>query len=202
MPEQAQSSECGEMDLATLPPIKFRLDTDRCIQGIQWLAVNQPGITQFYIGVVFFFADKRHLMDWGRPISGDQYIATEHGPAPFTIYELLKSDSGAPDEIAKALNARLRTVTHENRIQIFSVEEKPSYPALSRTDREYLLEALQTYGKMSYDELLRHYAGDPAYAAASELAGVNNELDVRLWFKDDPAFLEEIFETAPVRRRT
>jgi hypothetical protein len=189
------------MDMAKLPPIRFKLNIDRCIQGIQWIAVHRPGVTQFYVGVVFFFADKKHLMDWGRPISGDRYVAMEHGPIPVTIYDLLKSDSGAPDEIARALNARIRTVTNENRIQVFSLEETPIYPALSRTDKEYLTDALSTYGKMNFGDIRRICDQDHAYAAALALDGVNNELDLRLWFENDPGLLEEIYETAPVRRR-
>jgi Protein of unknown function (DUF4065) len=191
----------GEMDIANAPPIRFRLNTDRCIQGIQWLAVHRPGITQFYVGIVFFFADKSHLLDWGRPISGDRYLAMEHGPVPSMIYDLLKSDSGAPDEIARALNARIRTVTVENRLQVFSLEETPIYPALSRTDKEYLTESLLMYGKMNLDDIRRICDKDPAYSAALALAGVNNELDLRLWFQDDLGLLEELYETSPVRRR-
>jgi hypothetical protein len=195
------SSGCGDMDMANAPPIRFRLNTDRCIQGIQWLAVQRPGITQFYVGIVFFFADKSHLLDWGRPISGDRYLAMEHGPVPSAIYDMLKSDSGAPDEIARALNARIRTVTNENRIQVFSLEERPIYPDLSRTDKEYLTESLSAYGRMNLGDLRRICDQDPAYSAALALAGVNNELDLRFWFQDDLGLLEEIFETSPVRRR-
>ena len=184
-----------------MPPLRFKLNIERCIQGVQLLAAHKPGITQYYIGKTFFFADKKHLFDWGRPISGDRYVAMEHGPVPSAIYDLLKSDSGVPDEIVSSLYERIRTVANANRIQVFSVNETPLYPALARTDQEYLLEALSTYGNMGFGELKRLSHEDPAYEAAWALSGLNNELDLRLWFKHNEKLLEEIYETAPVRRR-
>jgi uncharacterized phage-associated protein len=189
------------MEMSISTPLRFRLNLERCIQGVQLLAAHKPGITQYYIGKVFFFADKKHLLDWGRPISGDRYIAMEHGPVPSAIYDLLKSDSGVPDEVVSALNERIRTVQNANRIQVFSLEEVPAYPALSRTDQEYLLESLATYANMSFGELKRISHEDPAYEAAWSLPGLNNEMDLKLWFLDHEDDLEELFETAPVRRR-
>ena len=58
----------------TDPFIRFRVDIEKCIQGIQFLAANKPGITQYYVCKIFFFADKKHLLDWGTPISGDKYV--------------------------------------------------------------------------------------------------------------------------------
>lgn len=39
---------------------------------------------------VIYFADKEHLSDWGRTISGDSYIAMNAGPVPTRIYDMLK----------------------------------------------------------------------------------------------------------------
>ena len=35
------------------------------------------------ICTLLFFADKQHLITYGRTITGDRYYALEHGPAPF-----------------------------------------------------------------------------------------------------------------------
>ena len=39
---------------------------------------------------VIYFADKEHLSEWGRTISGDSYIAMNAGPVPTRIYDMLK----------------------------------------------------------------------------------------------------------------
>lgn len=39
---------------------------------------------------VIYFADKEHLSQWGRTISGDSYIAMNAGPVPTRIYDMFK----------------------------------------------------------------------------------------------------------------
>ena len=39
---------------------------------------------------VIYFADRQHLADWGRPITGDTYIAMDAGPVPSRLYDMLK----------------------------------------------------------------------------------------------------------------
>ena len=49
---------------------------------------------------IIYFADRQHLADWGRPITGDTYIAMEAGPVPSRMYDMMKivrGDSYLPD---------------------------------------------------------------------------------------------------------
>lgn len=179
--------------------LRFTFNYDKCLEGIQLLASRKPGITQYYIGKVFFFADREHLLDWGRPISGDRYVAMPHGPVPSTIYDLLKDSSGEPDEIIDSLLAKVSVKIDGNRIQVFSRELTPNFRALSRTDEEYLLDALQTYGSMRFGELKDLSHKDPAYEAAWSEPGLNNEMDIALWFQESPDMLRELLETAPIK---
>lgn len=43
---------------------------------------------------IFYFADQKHLSRYGRPITGDHYIAMEHGPVPSRIYDMVKTVRG------------------------------------------------------------------------------------------------------------
>ena len=185
-----------------IPRVRFKLNLEKCIQGISFLAKHRPGITQYYVGKVFFFADREHLLDWGRPISGDRYVAMEHGPVPSTIYDLLKSASGEPDEILEELSLRVRTVQNGNKIEVYPRAdiEQFNFPALSQTDKDYLLEALNRYGRMSFTEVKRISHQDRAYDDAWSQPGLNNEMDVRLWFDDEPNKLSELVNTGPLRR--
>lgn len=40
---------------------------------------------------IFYFADQMHLTKYGRPITGDHYIAMRNGPVPSRLYDMLKS---------------------------------------------------------------------------------------------------------------
>lgn len=39
---------------------------------------------------IIYIADRQHLADWGRLITGDTYIAMEAGPVSSRLYDMLK----------------------------------------------------------------------------------------------------------------
>lgn len=163
--------------------MRFALDRPKCIEGIDFVASLYPGITQYYIGKIFYFADKEHFLDWGRPISGDRYIAMEHGPVPSTIFELLKPNSGEPDEVLDQLNARVDIRQDGNKRRVYS-RGRDAYPNLSGTDREYLAAAATRYGKMSFGQLKALAHKEPAYVEAEETLGLNNEMNLLRWAEE------------------
>lgn len=99
---------------------------------------------------VIYFADRQHLADWGRPITGDTYIAMDAGPVPSRLYDMLKivrGDSYLPDT--------------EGLGRYFQVENwmyvKPLVDAdldrLSPNEQEALSDAIAKYASLSYDEI-------------------------------------------------
>lgn len=173
--------------------LRFKINLDKCIQGIDLIALKRPGVTQYYICKIFFFADKQHLLDWGRPISGDRFVAMDHGPVPSFIYDLLKDASGEPDEVIDALLARVELVHRHNRISVHS-RGVDDFSALSPSDIEYLHEAIERYGAMGFGALKDLSHKDPAYEDAWSRSGRNNEMDIRLWFEDAQLSEEQLIE--------
>ena len=184
--------------------VRFKINYEKCIQGMQFLANKKPGITQYYVGKVFFFADREHLLDWGRPISGDRYVAMEHGPVPSGIYNLVKNDSGMPDELLDMMRDRILFENEHNKIHLFANDEKLDFSALSGSDMEYLADSLATYGNMSFGKLREISHRDAAYEAAWRNAGMNNEMNPHYWLAelgDAEAVLSSLMDT-PVIDRT
>jgi uncharacterized phage-associated protein len=171
--------------------LRFRVDLDRCIEGIHYIADLKPGVTQYYIGKIFYFADKAHFLDWGRPISGDRYIAMEHGPAPSTIYDLLKEGAGEPDEIIDALLRRVEIKSDGNKRRVYS-RENGDFPHLSGTDKEYLRASVEKYGSKSFAELKRLAHQEPAYVEAEDRFGLNNEMNLIRWAEELDADPEKV----------
>lgn len=170
---------------------RFKFDWEKAIQAIDYIASLRPGMTQYYIGKIMFFADREHLVDYGRPITGDRYVAMEHGPVPSAIRDLLKTDSGYPDQILDELFARVEIKADGNKQHVFS-KNAGEFPRLSGSDKEYLKTSLQKYGNMSFTQLKRISHKDPAYEAAWEKSGAANEIDIELWFDDfeDPELVK------------
>ncbi len=180
--------------------LRFRINYEKCIQGIALLAAHKPGITQYYIGKVFFFADEEHLLDWGRPISGDQYVAMEHGPVPSVIYDLLKEDAGLPDEVNDEVDRWVKVVSEGNRREVFVRGGVQDWPALSEAERECLLKSLREYGSKSFSELRRLTHEERAYRDAWDSGPRSAPMDYEKLvpdsFEDRPAFVAELRERA------
>jgi uncharacterized phage-associated protein len=166
---------------------RFTVNWDKAIEAIDFIASRKPGVTQYYIGKILFFADREHLLDFGRPITGDRYVAMEHGPVPSAIRDILKADSDFPDEILTRLHERV-VIEHEgNKQKVFSKSiEAPS--RLSGSDKSYLEEATSQYGSMTFTELKKVSHEDRAYVDAWERLGNANEMNIDLWLQslDDP----------------
>lgn len=43
---------------------------------------------------ILYFADQKHLSDYGRSITGDVYIAMQYGPVPSSVDDILKALRG------------------------------------------------------------------------------------------------------------
>ncbi|WP_370322762.1 Panacea domain-containing protein [Oricola sp.] len=167
---------------------RFRFKWEKAIQAVDFIARQRPGITQYYIGKILFFADREHLLDYGRPITGDRYVAMEHGPVPSAVRDLLKPDSGYPDEMLDVLASRVE-ITHEANKQHVSSKSTDDFPALSGTDKEYLQASIANYANMPFAELKKISHDDPAYVAAWDKPGNANEMDIELWLEkwlEDP----------------
>jgi uncharacterized phage-associated protein len=159
---------------------RFRVDWAKAIEAIDFIAARKPGVTQYYIGKILFFADREHLLDYGRPITGDRYVAMEHGPVPSAIRDILKADSDYPDEILGDLHDRVVIEVDGNKQKVFS-KGFGDFFRLSGSDKSYLAEAVDRYAAMSFGELKRISHEDPAYTEAWEMPGNANEMNVDTW---------------------
>ncbi len=163
--------------------IRFRTNWSKCIEAIDLLSRERDGITQYYIGKVCYFADKEHLLDFGRPITGDRYVAMEHGPVPSSIYDLLKEDSGLPDDVLTHLYHRVKIKPKAN-LRHVSSRMRNRFEHLSDTDCEYLIASLKKYGKKSFEELRRISHAESAWSSAWAEIGIANEMDPTFWLED------------------
>ena len=118
---------------------------------------------------VIYFADRQHLADWGRPITGDTYIAMEAGPVPSRMYDMLKivrGDSYVSDT--------------EGLGQYFQVENwmyvRPLVDAdlnkLSANEQEALSDAIAKYASLSYDEI-KEKSHDVAWCSTARDFAIN-----------------------------
>lgn len=83
---------------------KFQLDLEKTLHSILFILEKTGGKCGFHkIFKILFFADQKHLVEYGRPVSGDRYIAMQDGPVPSVLYDIFKYLRG--DSLFVALSA-------------------------------------------------------------------------------------------------
>lgn len=136
--------------------ILFQFNGQKAIEGILWLAQMDPGHVDIYkIVKAFFFGDLFHLNRYGRPISGDHYVAMKYGPVPSETYHLLSRD---------------RLTVAEYPEEFFDLKDnfvvgkrKPNLELFSESDIEALEIGWQTVKDLSFQQVLRLAHDHPAY---------------------------------------
>ena len=100
---------------------------------------------------VIYFADRNHLSDYGRMITGDTYIAMNDGPVPSNMYDILKGLRGDGFFYEEAKKFSKYFEIREWNFVCPKTDADLSY--LSESDIEYLDVSLKEYGDLSWDEI-------------------------------------------------
>ena len=99
---------------------------------------------------VIYFADRQHLADWGRPITGDTYIAMDAGPVPSRLYDMLKIVRG--DSYISDTEGLKQFFLVENWMYVRPLVDA-DLNKLSATEQEALSDSIEKYASLSYDEI-------------------------------------------------
>lgn len=169
---------------AKKPPISFQLDLDRTREAILYIASHyKVGLEKYMICKLLFLADKYHLVRYGRTITGDRYVAMQHGPAPSSALDSLNAVLAGEDrtsELATALEVNPRF-----QYPRFVAVAAPDLESLSESDIEALDEVLAQFGSKSFPELR---------AMTHEMAAYQNAWDNRGNKNSAPMAFEDFFE--------
>lgn len=93
---------------------------------------------------ILYFADKKHLVKYMRPIFGDDYIAMPYGPVPSRVYNGVKGE-GDFVSFREVLNVRNKVIY---------ATEKPDMDVLSQSDIECLMASVAENGNLSFQQLV------------------------------------------------
>ncbi len=157
--------------------IQFQMDERKALEAIIWLVQERPGLTRHALSRILYFADKRHLHEYGRPVIGDEYVAMNEGMVPSRVLDMLERDPRNlyPPEI-EAVEAGLEEYDNEEGRPAYRARRAPEADYLSRTDLEALDWALREYGDMGFEELREVAHRDPAWKVAFNRPK-NHEMD-------------------------
>jgi len=148
--------------------INFKFNQDKAISAVLLIAKRlierhgQTGPDLHKIFKILYFADQKHLASFGRPITGDFYIAMNHGGVPSGIYDMVKMVKG--DSICQDTGFK----------EFFAVsghflfpKQDPIVEEFSQSDLECLEESILENQDLSFSQL-KDKSHDQAYRKAQK----------------------------------
>lgn len=152
--------------------LQFRFSLPKFVQALVFLSKNGVSdLTKLKAAKLFYFADKEHLLKYGRPIIGDSYFALNLGPVPSQADDFF-------DEALAAHQAGPSTPEQEEFLQYLDVvaDYWPRYVAngsenfrvFSKSDLEVLGDVAKKYGKLHWKRLVELSHEETAYRLADK----------------------------------
>lgn len=184
-------------------PPQFRFRPEKAAEAIDLIARARPGETQYFVGKLLYLADKEHLLDWGRPIVFDRYVAMEHGPVPSCVRNMLAAAADANvglsgsrlDEaklnaqyLLERVTVRLSVGPSGERQQVFSRDASRPFQFLSGSDIECLERVIAGHRGAGFRALRQLTHKDHAWKAAwyGKPDGAKAaDIDLALWAPEE-----------------
>jgi uncharacterized phage-associated protein len=130
---------------------KAKFDQRKALHALLFVVTHLPKPANVYnVLKCVYYADRKHLQEYGRQIYGETFYALEHGPVASAAYEIVKYAAGRAKwdlHFPEALE-----LLDVNDIYI-SARGGPDKDLLSRSDMACLLDAARKYGTMSFGRL-------------------------------------------------
>lgn len=171
------------------PRIRLEPNVKKIVAAICFILAEAKKLgqkpTQYEIVKTLFIADKKHLNDYGRPVTFDNYAAMLHGPVPSLAYDLLKGNETAIRKYGKALPWRKIKRETESSYCYSLISIDTSFDELSDSDKEALSGALVAIKSLTFGQIRQLTHNDPAYIQAWSEEGEHRSypMDLTLMFE-------------------
>ncbi|MEW8030372.1 MAG: Panacea domain-containing protein [Candidatus Thiodiazotropha sp.] len=142
------------------------LDSEKIVEAIVYIAGRlKPKHSTIYTALkILYFADKIHLNEYGRLITGDQYVAMKNGPVPSASYDIVKAVRGDGYSTDSAHAVSSFNVTEKYRITPL---REVDLDLFSDSEIECLNRVIEEDGEKSFGEL-KNKSHDDSFNSADE----------------------------------
>lgn len=131
--------------------IHFKFDAEKLVQALVFFASRGVKDLDTLKAVkLLYFADREHLLKYGRTIIGDDYYCMKNGPIPTNALSQIQdavsaNPTGDHDTLFDEYLAVDRTSTHPRLVPM----KDPDMDVFSATDVEVMTNVLEKYGDKS-----------------------------------------------------
>lgn len=154
---------------------RYKMDKGKIIHSLLFVLNKLGGKSNLHkIFKILYFADQKHLVSYGFPVTGDFYIAMQHGPVPSLSYDVLKAIRGDSFWTAGKEYSDLFEV--EDNIVI--AKQMPDMDELAESDVECLLEAIAENKDLNFQQLIDKSHKSAWEKARNDESNFDNEMKV------------------------
>jgi uncharacterized phage-associated protein len=176
--------------------IKFEFSLDKLIHTIAFF--SQQGIhdlTKLKVAKMLYFADKKHLLEFGAPIIGDVYFCMEFGPVPsFALNEMneainrsevVSEETSDYNKMSQVLRVRK---PFWGRYPYFEAKQQFDASVFAPSEVNVLRYVVAEYGQRSAKQLVDLTHDEPTWRIANELRSPNGRTTIHyeLFFEGAP----------------
>lgn len=175
--------------------LTFRFSLEKFINALAYFASHGIGdLTKLKAVKLLYLADRYHLFNYGRPITGDRYIAMDLGPVPEDAFQLI-SRLIEPAEVSDSERDRAlerlavyRGFMRRYAYPVLRARTAPDLNVFSESEIEALQAVTKEYGATPARALVDLSHGHRAYqrANAGRAAGSSADLPYEFFFEDAP----------------
>ncbi len=119
----------------------FKINRDKVINSLLYIVNQIPGSGPHQTFKVLYFAEQKHLVKYGRPITGDMYVKMVYGPVPSYSRDVTGNNIPDIDPIVVRSGHSFRPLM------------EPDFDQLSETDIECLEESIAENKNLSFPQL-------------------------------------------------
>ena len=173
-------------------PLTFRFSLDKFINALAYFAsqgIND--LTKLKAVKLLYLADRYHLFHYGRPVTGDRYIAMELGPVPeggFQLISRLLEPAEVDDEPRAQALERLEVHRAFRWYPVLRAKGNPDLDVFSESEIEALSSVVKEFGQTRARDLVYLTHKHRAYlrADAGRSPGSSTALPYEYFFEDAP----------------
>lgn len=181
--------------------ISFRFNRDKLVNALAYFSrKGVPELTKMKAAKLLYFADKYHLLKWGRPIIGDHYYCMDHGPVPSFSLTLMTETMDPLTEAQqdRAAIMKILDVVRTGNNPEFRAKVEPDLNVFSDSDIEILDYVISNFGHLSAARLRNLTHQELAYKIADRgrPKGSSCEIPYQLFFagQNDAGMLRMVEE--------
>ncbi len=123
----------------------------RCIELMLYVLTKTGGTDSYHLMKILYFAQQKHLADWGTKMFQDDIYALQYGPVPSMLYDLIKGK--IDDEFNKLFTDNISSAGDDAPNVLFA-NRKPNMEYLSVADIDVLDASIIDNANLSFNQLL------------------------------------------------